>query len=113
MPVTENVDLTIPSDDINLLHNLRHDGLSLFDALKCVRMSLVPEGYEPYPFRNVVEESQDDIIKSIVATYRFRATVAKCVSEGVDFSTHLYIPEIVEGTDELKHFMKGKITATF
>ncbi len=55
-PTTEKVDPAIPSDVINLLHNLRQDGLSVFEALKCIRMSLVPEGYEPYPFRNGVEE---------------------------------------------------------
>ena len=102
-PLTEKVDPAIPADVINLLHNLRHDGLGLFEALKCIRMSLVPEGYEPYPFRNGVEECQADMLKSIVGTYRFRDTVSKYVSEGVDFSTYLYIPEVDAITGEAFH----------
>jgi hypothetical protein len=101
--VTEKADPAIPSDVINLLHNLRQDGLSLFEALKCIRMSLVPEGYEPYPFRNGVEESQEDMLKSIIGTYRFRDTVSKYVSVGIDFSTYIYIPEIDDGTGEAFH----------
>ena len=101
--MTEKADPAIPSDVINLLHNLRQDGLSLFEALKCIRMSLVPEGYDPYPFRNGVEESQEDMLKSIIGTYRFRDTVSKYVSVGVDFSTYIYIPEIDDETGEAFH----------
>ena len=104
MPFTEVRDPAIPSDIINLLHNLTvTEGLSLFDAVKCIRTTLVPEGYEPYPFRNGVEECLEDMLKTVVATYRFRATVSKYVSEGVDFSTYIYIPEIDEETGEAFH----------
>ena len=97
MPFTEVRDPAIPSDIINLLHNLVFtEELGLFEAVKCIRMSLVPEGYEPYPFRNGVEECMEDMLKTIVATYQLRSTVGKYVSEGVDFSTYLYIPEIDE-----------------
>ena len=94
-PKTEKVDPAIPADIINLLHNLRNgDNLSLFDAVKAIRISLVPEGYEPYPFRSGVPECLEDMLKSIVAKYRFRNTVSKYMSEGIDFSTYLYIPQI-------------------
>ena len=97
MPFTEVSDPAIPSDIINLLHNLTFtDGLGLFEAVKCIRMSLVPEGYEPHPFRNGVEECLEDMLKSIVATYWLRSAIGKYVSEGVDFSTYLYIHEIDE-----------------
>ena len=103
-PKTEKVDPAIPGDVINLLHNLRNgDELSLFDAVKAIRMSLVPEGYEPYPFRNGVPECLEDMLKSIVATYRFRNTVSKYMSEGIDFSTYLYIPEIDVESGEAFH----------
>ena len=103
-PLTEKVDMTIPHDLINLLHNLRNgDGMNLFEAVKYIRMSLVPEGYEPHPFRSGVPESMDDMLKSIVATYRFRNTVSKFMSEGVDFSTYVYIPEIDSETGEAFH----------
>ena len=103
-PLTENVDMAIPHDLINLLHNLRNgDGMNLFEAVKYIRMSLVPEGYEPHPFRSGVPESMDDMLKSIVATYRFRNTVSKFMSESVDFSTYVYIPEIDSETGEAFH----------
>jgi hypothetical protein len=103
MPLTEVVDPAIPSDIINLLHNLRHDGMALFEAVKRIRMSLVPEGFEPFPFRNGTEECLGDMLKSIVATYRFRHSVNKYMSEGVDFSTYIYIPEIDDATGEAFH----------
>ena len=103
-PLTEKVDMAIPHDLINLLHNLKNgDGMNLFEAVKYIRMSLVPEGYEPHPFRSGVPESMDDMLKSIVATYRFRNTVSKFMSEGVDFSTYVYIPEIDSETGEAFH----------
>ena len=75
-PLTEKVDMAIPHDLINLLHNLRNgDGMNLFEAVKYIRMSLVPEGYKPHPFRSGVPESMDDMLK----TYRFRNTVSKFV----------------------------------
>ena len=101
MPFTEVVDPAIPYDIINLLHNLRFsEGWSLLGAVNSISMSLVPEGYEPYPFRNGVEECLEDMLKSVVANYRFRYTMSKYVSEGVDFSTCLYIQEIDEATGE-------------
>jgi hypothetical protein len=47
-------------------------------AKKNAWMSLVPEGYEPYPFRNGVPECLEDMLKSIVATYRLCKQTAKC-----------------------------------
>ena len=42
-PLTEKVDMAIPHDLINLLHNLRNgDGMNLFAAVKYIGMSLVP-----------------------------------------------------------------------
>ncbi len=39
MPFTEVRDPAIPSDIINLLHNLTvTEGFSLFDAVKCIRI---------------------------------------------------------------------------
>ena len=62
-PKMEKVDPAI----ISLLHNLRNgDQLSLFDAVKAIRMSLVPEGYEPCPFPSGVPEGLEDMLKSNV-----------------------------------------------
>ncbi|CAB4032104.1 Hypothetical predicted protein [Paramuricea clavata] len=90
-----------------LTKNIRQDmaklGMLAIGLLKAISMSLVPEGYEPYPFRNGVPECLEDMLKSIVATYRFRTTVSKYMSEGVDFSTYLYIPEIDAESGEAFH----------
>ena len=96
--------MAIPHDLINLLHNVRNgDGMNLFEAVKYIRLSLIPEGYEPRPFRSGVPESMDDMLKSIVATYQFRNKVSKFISEGVDFSTYVYIPEIDSETSKAFH----------
>ena len=113
MPFTDFKDQAIPSDIINLLHNLTcSEGLSTFEAVKCIRMSLVPQGYDPYPFRNGVEECLEDMLKSIVPTHPFRNTVSKYVSEGVDFATYLYIPEVDEGTGEAFHERECNVYAS-
>ena len=64
------------------LHQLRLSGLSLEDAVTNIRGSLVPPGYTPYPFRSKTDESLLDKLRSIVATYTFRARVEELKAEG-------------------------------
>ena len=81
MPFTDVRDPAIPSDIINLLHNQTFtEGLGLSEDVKCIRISLVPEGYEPYPFRNGVEECMEDILKTIVVLleYYWQVCVRGC-----------------------------------
>lgn len=78
-------------------------GLSLEDAITNIRGRLVPPGYTPYPFRTNTEESLLDKLRSIVATYTFRKKVEEFKAEGVDFSTHLYGPEVDPVTDLVHH----------
>lgn len=70
------------------------DGLSLEDAVTFVRQKLVPDGYQPYPFKVDTPESFLDKLRSLVATYRFRHRVEELKRQGVDFSTFLYVPEV-------------------
>ena len=77
--------------------------MSLEDAVTVVRGNLVPAGYSPYPFRRDAPESLLDKLRSIVATYKFRATIDYWRERGVDFSTYLYIPEVDPVTGEERH----------
>ena len=77
--------------------------MNLFEALKYIRMSLVPEEYEPHPFRSEGLESMDDMRQSIFATYRFRQTVSKCIDSEIDSETG---KEFHEHEDHC-HILKG------
>ena len=93
-PIVEQPNSDIPASLILELHRLRACGLSLEDAITNIRGSLVPPGYTPYSFRTNTDKSLLDKLRSIVATYTFRKKVEELKEEGVDFSTHLYVPEV-------------------
>lgn len=95
-PLTRLQDTDIPHNVISQIHDLRYGDvrMSLEDAVTFVRSKLVPAGYSPYPFRRDTPESLLDKFRSIVATFKFRATIDYWKERGVDFSTYLYIPEI-------------------
>lgn len=94
----------MPVTVINQLRNLQVvDGLTLEDAVTFVRQKLVPNGYQPYPFRADTPESFLDKLRSIVATYRFRYRVEELKRQGVDFSTFLYIPKVDPITNDTFH----------
>ena len=84
----------IPVSVILELDQILASGLSLEDAITNLRGRLVPPGYNPYPFRSNTTESLLDKLRSIVATYTFRKRVAELKLQGVDFSSHLYVPEV-------------------
>lgn len=103
-PVVAMPNPDIPDAVILQLHHLRTvDGMSLEDAITNVRGTLVPQGYSPYPFRRDTPESLLDKLRSIVATFKFRATVSYWKEKGADFSTHLYVPEVDPITEEERH----------
>lgn len=77
--------------------------MSLEDAVTFIRGKLVPAGYTPYPFRTNTEESFLDKLRSIVATYTFRNAIMELKAEGVDFSQHLYVPEMDPVTGCVRH----------
>ena len=94
----------IPGEVILRLHNLRFaEGMTLEDAVTVIRGGLVPDGYEPYPFRKNTPESLLDKLRSIVATYMYRRTIKELQLEGIDFAHHLYGPEIDPHTGEERH----------
>ena len=57
----------------------------------------------PYPFRKNTEESLLDKLRSLVATYTFRNGVRELQDEGVDFTKHLYVPEVDPVTSSVRH----------
>lgn len=89
-------DDAIPVEVIERLDSLKNDdNMTLADAVTYLRGQLVTEGYTPYTFRpNTVKESMLDQLRSLVATYRFRHRVAELKASGVDFTIHLYVPEV-------------------
>ena len=75
----------IPGNVIIQLHNLRYaQGMTLEDTITFIRGSLVPDGYQPYPFRK----------DTIVATFVYQHAIQELKQDGVDFTQHLYVPEV-------------------
>ena len=94
----------IPTEVVIQLHNLQFvEGMTLEDAVTVIRGSFVPDGYEPYPFRKATPESLLDKLRSIVATFAYRHTTKELQQEGVDFTLHLYVPEVDPHTGEERH----------
>lgn len=103
-PVTETYDEAIPATVITQLRNLQVvDGLTLEDAITYLRQKLVPDGYQPYPFKADTPENFVHKLRSLVASYRFRHRVEELKREGVDFSTYLYVPEVDPITEDTFH----------
>ena len=102
-PLTRLPDTDIPHDVISQIHDLSDERMSLEDAVTFVRSKLVPAGYRPHPFRRDRSESLLDKLHSIVATFKFRATIDYWKERSVDFSTYLYIPEIDPVTGQERH----------
>ena len=88
-------------DEVDNLQRNHH--MSLEDAVTHVRGKLVPDGYQPYPFRPNTPESLLDKLRSLIGTYRFRARVNEYKLQGIDFSTYLYVPEVDPVTKEIFH----------
>lgn len=72
-------------------------------SLAIVREALVPEGYQPFPFQRNRPESYLDSLRSTLATFLYRKAVADWSEAGVDFSSHLYVPEIDSVTNKVHH----------
>ena len=77
--------------------------MSLEDSVTYLRGKLVPDGYTPFPFRSNVPESLLDKLRSLIATWRFRGVVQEYKDQGVDFSCHMYVPEMDPSTGEVYH----------
>ena len=76
--------------------------MTLEDAITFIRGSLVPDGYQPYPFRKDTQETMLDKLRSIVATFVYRHAIQE-LKQGVDFTQHLYVPEVDPTTEEERH----------
>ena len=106
-PIVTQPNPDIPDAVILELNRLKTEdahGLSLEDSVRgSLRGSQVPEGHSPYSFRRDTQESLLYKLRSVVATYRFRASIEYWKARGADFSTHLYVPEIDPVTEEERH----------
>lgn len=94
----------IPANVILDLHDLRvNHGLTLEDALRNIRSQMVPAGYTPYPFRRNTPESVLDMLRSIIATCTYKATVNYWKQRDVDFQQYIYVPETDPVTNQVRH----------
>lgn len=94
-PVTKNPISAIPTSVILDIHKMKvTDGMTFEAAVTSIRKNLVPAGQSPHPFRRNTPESFLDILRSVVATFLYRETIEKFKEEGVDFSIHMYVPEV-------------------
>jgi len=78
-------------------------GMTLEGAITFTRESLVPDGYQPYPFNKDTQETMLDKLCPIVATSVYRHAIQGFKQEGVDFTQHLYIPDLDPTTHEEWH----------
>jgi hypothetical protein len=81
----------IPGDVLQELNTLLRTN-TLERAVAIIR-SLVPTGYELHPYCKGIVESLLDMLLSVVAIYMLRKYIVDFKSVGVNFSTHLYVPE--------------------
>ncbi|XP_063448946.1 uncharacterized protein LOC134728306 isoform X2 [Mytilus trossulus] len=105
-PFAERSNDAIPGDVIVDLKKMKDEGLSFQDSIVNFRRRLIPDGYEPYPFRKDTPESYLDMLRTVVATYIYRDIVLKLKQEGRDFTCYLYVPEVDPATKTI-HYERG------
>ncbi|XP_019621155.1 PREDICTED: uncharacterized protein LOC109467577 [Branchiostoma belcheri] len=93
----------VPEEVKRKMHLLQEDGLTFEDALHHVRKDVIPEGYTYHTWRPHIPETELDKLRSIIATFRFRARVAQLKQEGADFTKYLYVPEVDPITNREHH----------
>ena len=102
--VTMGNSSSIPNSVLVEMFNQRHgENATLEECVRRQRGKLIPDGYIPFPFRTNTPESYLDQLRSLVATYTYRSTIAYWNSRGVDFDTFMYIPEVDNITGEIHH----------
>lgn len=101
------------------VHQLISSGMTKEDAIRYVRGNLVPQGFQPYPFKRNTPETFLHTLRSVVGTYLYRHTIEEYKQQGVDFSLYMYVPEIdpvtrVERHDrgDHNHILKRIATST-
>ena len=65
-------------------YTLREERNSQRDSLVIIRNNLVPAGYKPYPWHPNVKEHEEaclDMLRTIVATFQFRAKIQELHKE--------------------------------
>ena len=71
-PIVEVKDNSLPNKIIQKLHRLQEEGNTLKNSLKIIQESLIEEeGYEHAKWRPNEEETSLDMLRTIVATFRY------------------------------------------
>lgn len=102
-PIVSRPNRAIPNHVLLEMNELIAGGMRLEDTVTYIRGKLVPPGDVPHPFRKNTDESLLDKLRSIVATYTFRSHIKELQQEGVDFSQHLYVPEVDPVTEQVRY----------
>jgi len=76
---------------------------AILQLLQAFRNGLVPDGYEPFPFRANTPESYLDQLRTVAATLTMRHTIEHLKEMGRDFTKYVYIPEVDEETGHVHH----------
>ena len=93
----------VPVEDVVWLHNfMRNNGQPIpFHSACCMlRRRFFPFVYDPHPWVNGREETNTEVLRSIMAIYIFQLEVRKLKNlthDPANFSKYLYQPEMGEG----------------
>ena len=118
-PITEHEDGSpkvespdaVPNEVIIKLDFRQHEGKSMYQSIAIIKCGLVPDGFISSPWRpNVTKETLLDMLRTIVATYRFRNEVANLKQlESTSPSTHMFRRST---RPPARHTMRGRTTTT-
>lgn len=93
----------VPVQVLEILCAHRMKGMCKQETALTFRKTLVPHGFDFYPFRANTPGSYLDTLRSIAATLFYRASVEEWKEKGIDFSTYVYIPEVDPTTNTVHH----------
>jgi len=89
----------IPQDCLAIVYNyITVTKRSIAEATDHLRSLLGPNTFRP-----LTPESHLDKLRTIVATYHYKHTLAKFSEDGIDFIHHIFVPEADDVTGEIFH----------
>lgn len=97
----------VPPEDVRWLHEfMKTEQITVVAALLIMRRTLFPFQHNPYGWVSKRPETENELMKSIMAIYLFRHEVGilkNAAADPADFSKYLYQPERDPETSELIH----------
>jgi hypothetical protein len=99
----------VPPEDAKWCHDFMYDSdppVTFHRACLILRRRLFPFHYDPYPWVKGRDETNAEVLKSLMAIYLYRAEVQNLrglKEDPADFNSHLYQPELGEQSFERVH----------